>query len=270
MIEMLLYAIGILILAFALDLRLLVRRYQISAKGLHSPARIVLLSDLHATRHGDHQARLLQKIKEIEPDLVLMAGDMVDRGRSTREFEYLCLGLEIYPSYYAVGNHECNRADLQAVKEKAKASGVTVLTNETVTAQIGEEVFSISGIDDTSLARQHDPEFNHEVVAKRLSEATAQMSGYRILIAHRPELINRYTGFDLVVSGHTHGGLLRIPGLLNGLVAPGQGVLPKLTGGVYQRGETTLVISRGISRHLLRPRICNRPEIVVIELLPMR
>jgi predicted MPP superfamily phosphohydrolase len=137
-----------------------------------------------------------------------------------------------------------------------------------VVIKIGEETLSITGIDDPSRARRHDPAFDHEKVAAELSEIAAQLPGYRILIAHRPDLIERYTGFDLVVSGHTHGGLLRIPGLLNGLIAPGQGFFPKLTGGVYPRGDTTLVISRGLSRHLVRPRICNRPEIVLIELGP--
>ena len=268
MIEILLLVVGIVLLAFAFDLRLIVRRYQVAAPGLCRPVRIVLLTDLHSTSHGDKQARLLRKIEACEPDFVLIAGDMVDKKRPTQETEYLYQGLGAYPSYYTIGNHERSRADLEAVKAKAIECGVTVLTNETVTVDSEAGPLFISGIDDPSHTKQYAPDFDHKKVAAELSEAAAERSGYQILISHRPELIGRYTGFDLVVSGHTHGGLLRIPGLLNGLVSPGQGFFPKQAGGVYQHGDTTLVISRGLSRHWLRPRVFTRPEVVVIELTP--
>ena len=255
------------LLILALDTRLLTRRYQIAAKGLSRQVRLVLLTDLHATPYGDRQERLLREVKACAPDLVLMAGDMVDRRRSTREAEHLYRGLSAYPSYYVIGNHECGRADLEALKARAKACGVTVLTNETVTVACGGEFLQISGIDDPE-CRRHKPDFDHQTALVRLRETAAQRPGYRILIAHKPEWIARYSGFDLVVAGHTHGGMIRIPGLINGLIVPGQGLFPKWIGGVYQHEDTTLVISRGLSRHLIRPRVCNRPELVVIELMP--
>ena len=90
-----------------------------------------------------------------------------------------------------------------------------------------------------------------------------------MLLSHRPELVDIYrgSGFDLVVSGHAHGGQVRIPGLVNGLFAPCQGWFPQYAGGVYALGSTTLVVSRGLCRNEL-PRVFNRPELVVLTLSP--
>ncbi|MDO4733224.1 MAG: metallophosphoesterase, partial [Bacillota bacterium] len=90
-----------------------------------------------------------------------------------------------------------------------------------------------------------------------------------ILLSHRPECTAFYesSGFDLELSGHAHGGQLRIPGLLNGLYAPNQGFFPKYAGGLYQLGKTSLLVSRGLCKSRL-PRVFNRPELAIIELLP--
>lgn len=93
---------------------------------------------------------------------------------------------------------------------------------------------------------------------------------FTVLLAHRPERIDKYaaTGdFDLVVSGHAHGGQVRIPGLINGLFAPNQGFFPKYAGGQYEVDGTTLVVSRGLARESTRiPRVFNRPELVLVEI----
>ncbi|MPN11952.1 hypothetical protein SDC9_159261 [bioreactor metagenome] len=103
-------------------------------------------------------------------------------------------------------------------------------------------------------------------------QKTTNPSIYSILLSHRPELIEEYTnsGFDLVLAGHAHGGQIRIPGVLNGLYAPDQGFFPKYAGGQYQLGETTMIVSCGLSLKKGIPRIFNPPELVVIDLEPIQ
>ena len=90
-----------------------------------------------------------------------------------------------------------------------------------------------------------------------------------MLLCHRPEYTAdfRRSGYDLVVSGHAHGGQWRLPGVINGLYAPGQGLLPKYAGGLYDLGKTKLVVSRGLRQDYL-PRVFNPPEVVLVRLLP--
>ncbi|MGX8705934.1 MAG: metallophosphoesterase, partial [bacterium] len=123
--------------------------------------------------------------------------------------------------------------------------------------------FTLCGVDDPR-AWSNDA----AIYAARLRELPAAES-YAVLLAHRPEYAELYAecGFDLVLSGHAHGGQWRVPGLLNGLFAPNQGLFPKYTGGVYQIDDTTMVVSRGLARESTRvPRFYNRPELVIVEL----
>jgi len=264
-------AILLVILAiFALDLRLAVRRYEIPAKSLNKPLRIVLLADHHSSPYGNKQVRLLEEIHATEPDLILLAGDMVDDKRPYVRTTQLYQGLRNYPVYYVIGNHECRRTDMAAMKALAESYGITVLTDETMTAEINGIPLLFGGIDDLEKTWHREPTFDHNAVMERVFAPVKSAPGYGILIAHRPELIKTYTryGFDLVVSGHAHGGQVRIPGLLNGLFSPGQGLFPRWAGGVYRHGSTTHVVSRGLSKTIFPPRIFNRPEIVVIDLVP--
>ena len=261
-----LFALFILVAIFALDARLIVRQYTLSVQTFDRPVWLVLLADHHSTRYGKRQARLLREIDAINPDAILIAGDMIDRWRAPGETLHLYNGLRRYRTYYAIGNHECDYADLDAVKAQARSHGITVLGNETVIASIAGGQLVIGGIDDPERAKHDNTQYDHRAAARKLTRRANACPGYRILIAHKPEYIEQYLGFDLVVSGHAHGGQVRIPGLVNGLFAPGQGLFPKWVGGVYQHEETTHVVSRGLARFFFLPRVFNRPELVVIEL----
>ncbi|MCL2828470.1 MAG: metallophosphoesterase [Oscillospiraceae bacterium] len=268
MIAFLIIPIVIALAIFALDLRLAVRRHVISAKSLKKPLRIVLLADHHSSPYGKNQVRLLDEIHAAKPDLILLAGDMVDDKRPYKKTAQLYQGLRNYPVYYVIGNHECRRADMAAMKALAESYGITVLTDETMTAEVGGVPLLLGGIDDPEKAQHRDSTFAHKAVMEQVFTPVKSASGYRILIAHKPEHIKTYAryGFDLVVSGHAHGGQVRIPGLLNGLYSPGQGLFPRWAGGVYRHGATTHVVTRGLSKTVFPPRIFNRPELVVIDL----
>ena len=153
--------------------------------------------------------------------------------------------------------------------------GVTVLEGEAAPLVINGQELCIAGVDDPEFWGGYFAYGGYDVPAEWLTqlkacgEAAAKSGAYSVLLSHRPELVDIYrgSGFDLVVSGHAHGGQVRIPGLVNGLFAPCQGWFPQYTGGAYALGSTTLVVSRGLCRNEL-PRVFNRPELVIVILSP--
>ena len=133
--------------------------------------------------------------------------------------------------------------------------------------EINGQRISLCGVPDPYAMINEDAPDTEVQLAQTM--ALTEAGTFTVLMAHRPELSDKYAaaGFDLVVSGHAHGGQVRIPGLLNGLYAPNQGLFPSYAGGEYRIGEMTLVVSRGLARESTRlPRVFNRPELVIIEL----
>ena len=256
----------------ALDIRLIVRRYQITDTRLERPLRVVLLADHHSSRYGQAQEKLLACVRAQNPDLILMPGDMADDKRNNRELECLFRGLRDCgcPAYYVTGNHESRRrADMAAVKAMAERYGITVRTDEVKTAVIGGQKLLVGGIEDPENVKYQNPAYDHKAAMEQAFANVRETPGYRILLAHKPHYIDDYAkyGFDLVVSGHTHGGQVILPGLINGLFAPGQGLFPRWGGGLYHHKGTAMVVSRGLARRIFHmPRVFNRPEVVVIDL----
>lgn len=250
-----------------LDNRLIVTEYQIESNLITETKKIVLLTDLHSCYYGPAQAELIQAVREQEPDLILMAGDIADDGMPDEGTRDLLAGIAgLYPCYYVSGNHEYWSGRVAAQKELFRSFGVKVLEGDTDTITLNGQVISISGID--------DPYCGAEVFETQLRTAgeAAAEDRYTILLSHRPERFGQYAeyNFDLVVSGHAHGGQWRLPYLLaDGLLAPNQGLFPRLTTGLHEDNRTMMVVSRGLSRESTRiPRFFNPPELVVIELVP--
>ena len=158
------------------------------------------------------------------------------------------------------------RPDYPEVLDRMTRSGVQPLSGRSVTLTVRGQTVCFAGVDDLDGAYQNDP----VRYAGALDRATADLSAdsYNILLAHRPDAIELYDRYplDLVLSGHTHGGQVRIPLLLNGLYAPGQGLFPRYAGGQYLVGDTQMIVSRGLSYYPRLPRIFNPPEVVVVDL----
>ncbi len=254
-----------------------VQHYIIPTDRITSSVRLALLTDLHSTRYGENQRELIEAIQKQEPDLILLVGDIADdEVPHDAAWELLSAIAEKYPCYYVAGNHEFWADDTEGIKEQIRSFGVEVLEGTSKTIEIRGQEVQISGVDDPARfsggARLEDSSVPAEWL-DQFQTVCAQVDedAYSILLSHRPELVDYYegSGFDLVVSGHAHGGQVRIPGILNGLFAPNQGFFPQYAGGKYELGETTLVVSRGLSKSRL-PRIFNPPELVVINLYPAR
>lgn len=253
---------------------LAVRHYTEAADKVASAVRLAVLADLHSTIYGDEQEELLQAIRREKPDIILLVGDIADDVVPHDGTKQLlsAIGTE-YPCYYVTGNHEYWSDEIASIKEMIRSYGVTILEGDTEIVEIGGQKIRLCGVDDPEgFDRLSYMDNGLAEGWKKQFEACRAETGdsiYSVLLSHRPELTEQYwdSGFDLVVAGHSHGGQVRIPGILNGLLAPNQGWFPKYAGGRYQLGETVLIVSRGLSISRL-PRIFNPPELVIVALEP--
>lgn len=262
-------AILMLIAIIALDQRLAVRHYKIEAEEITASVRLAVLTDLHECDYGPGGEDLLAAVAAEDPDAVLLVGDMFADGGS---YAYGLMVVEAlaqrYPTYYVTGNHECWTNEVDRIVALVRETGVTVLDQSCEVLTLNGQRISLCGVPDPcAMTYSGAPDVQTQLTC---AMAPAEQGSFTILMAHRPELIDVYAeaGFDLVVSGHAHGGQVRIPLLVNGLYAPNQGWFPEYAGGEYQVGGTTLIVSRGLStqRQMYIPRIFNRPELVIVTI----
>ena len=226
---------------------------------------IVQISDLHNAKFGKEQSRLLQRIEEQEPDMIVVTGDLVDSNHTNAEvvIDFIKGAAEIAPLYYVTGNHEGWLGDSYTVLEQEmKEAGVTVLNNALVQEDYNNTTLTIAGVTDPDM-----PGNNIVKTKGEISDLMTSAEGYTILLSHRPELFDTYvkSDIDLVFSGHYHGGQFRIP-FIGGVVAPGAGFFPEYAEGTFEQEGTIMVVSRGLGNSVIPVRINNRPEIVVVKL----
>lgn len=263
----------ILIAIPAFDVRLSVKTYEIQSAKIKAPLTLALVTDLHSCRYGKGQKTLIDAVNALNPDAVLLGGDIFDDKQPDVHTELFIKGIaKDTPIYYVTGNHEFWREETQSVFDFMTKHGVTVLRGESALLTLKGQSIGIHGIDDP------DGDLYGTAVdlAKRQLFAIDESgkkddANFNLLMAHRPAYIHTYLNFnyDLVVSGHAHGGQWRIPLLLNGLLAPDEGFFPKYAGGHYVFEKGQLIVSRGLARESTRvPRIFNRPELVKITLNP--
>lgn len=257
------------------DFRLKTVYYTVESDKLSAPVRLILLTDLHSCRYGKNQINLIETVQKFNPDIVLLGGDIFDDKVPHKNAELTVKQLaEKYPCYYVTGNHEYWSREVGAILDIIKGYGVTVLSGECDTITINGQTINICGVDDPDveayLAEGVPIERQLESVGEAVREAEKAIGKelFTVLLSHRPELFETYQkyDFDLILSGHAHGGQWRIPGILNGLYAPHQGLFPEYAGGRYDYIGGTMIVSRGLARESTPvPRIFNRPELVIVE-----
>jgi len=264
---------------WALYAGLTVRDYPIkSDKITFGSVRIIEIADLHSHIYGGDQKPLIDLVKAQRPDIIALVGDILDDEESdTGAWLFLDGIKDIAPIYYVSGNHEYWSDKYDDIKEKIESYGITVLENEWKEIDINGVHLRICGVEDPMMFEYtNDPEWmssgNEKADEERLFRkcfSNLDDSAYNVLLAHRPEYIETYLKyrFDLILSGHTHGGQIRIPPLINGLFAPSQGIFPKYAGGRYDFDDgKTLIVSRGLSFNTFIPRVFNPPEVVVADI----
>lgn len=265
------WLIGLIIVGlayWAFDFSLKTVYYEVITDKVEKEITIGLVADLHSCNYGEKQSTLTEAIHKTKPDVLLLAGDIIDDEMPPQKaWEFLEWAGQNYPSYYVTGNHEYWIGDIDKVRQTVKDYGIRVLQGESDILKIGQQQIQILGINDRE-AKLENWERELEMAGSAIDTGL-----FSVLLTHRPEEIEKYLKypFDLVVAGHAHGGQWRIPGIINGVFAPNQGLFPKYAGGRYDFDRTTFVVSRGLARESTRiPRIFNRPEYVVIKLIPKK
>lgn len=230
--------------------------------------RLVVLGDLHSTRFGEKNERLLEAVRAQEPEYIFLVGDLLDAFRAQPQgyVQETAAGLAaIAPTYYVTGNHEWALGDVPELKKTLEAQGVTVLSNQFVTLERGGDTVILAGIDDPNgYADQKTP----EALAEEVLAAYPYKDPFWMLLAHRNnDFPEQYSllGADLVISGHGHGGVIRLP-FTDGLVSTDRTFFPSYTAGLYHENGSTLFVTRGLGNTGLSFRLFNRPEVAVVTL----
>jgi predicted MPP superfamily phosphohydrolase len=225
--------------------------------------KIAHVSDLHTRRFGKEQTDLLEAIAKEKPDLIAVTGDIIDAEIEdfTPVKEFVDGALKIAPVYYVMGNHEPANPIYPELFEYLENAGVVLLFDTYEVLTRDGETLTLMGLSDHRLPSVKD----EAQMLRRLNDLSAKTVGCRILLSHRPELLESvYAGkADLVLAGHAHGGQVRLP-WIGGLYAPGQGIFPQYTAGFYTYEDTSMVVSRGLG--LPYPRINNRPQVLILTL----
>lgn len=256
--------------------RFVVRKHTVTDRRIRRDCRAVVLSDLHNKRYGKDNQALLAAIRGQQPDFVLVAGDILTAKKNASMETAVALLKELakdYPVYYGNGNHE-HRLGLypetygdmadrygQALKEL----GIEPLVNSHT--ELPEYGLSIYG------AQIHERFYKHFKIAQMAPEYLPEILGqaprdrYTVLLAHNPDFFPQYAawGADLVLSGHVHGGVARVPLLGRGVISPALRLFPKYDGGVFFQGDSVMVLSRGLGTHTIPIRIFNPAELWVVD-----
>jgi predicted MPP superfamily phosphohydrolase len=271
-----------------------VRKYEVRTDKLSRDLTMVLLADLHGYSYGRNNEKLIAAIDEIDPDAVLCAGDMftareINGKVHTEQGELLLKNLASrYPVYMASGNHEekikvysQEYGNLfERYRETLKRAGVVYLENESVymtpfdskgeKGPQGKDRVRISGLElELSFFRKMvKREMGPDVLPGKLGEIKASdRDAFNILIAHNPQYFKEYAnwGADLTVSGHVHGGIVRLP-FLGGVISPAIVFFPRYDGGKFTKDGRYMILSRGLGTHTIHFRLFNPAEVSVIKI----
>ena len=232
--------------------------------------RIVQVSDLH---NKDFKGRLIRKISSLNPDIIVITGDIIDSRHTDTDIalKFAENAVNIAPVYYVTGNHESRLKDIYPeFRESLENLGVTVLDCRSVTLEKNGDEIVLAGMNDLTFYGSSTLDEN-TIVFKEMLNNLGREKGDRtgILLSHRPEIFDTYveSGFEVVLTGHAHGGQIRLP-FVGGILTPNQGFFPEYDAGLYQKENTSMIISRGLGNSLFPFRIGNRPEIILCELTP--
>lgn len=243
-----------------------ISRYEVTSQKLPKSFdgfKIVQLSDLHGAEFGDDGMELVEKVRELEPDVIALTGDFVTDEGDLAAVEKLTERLaELCPVYFISGNHEFGSGLAAEVRNIMERAGVKYLSNEYLTISRGEDEILLGGVEDPlAYADMISP----DELAQKMNEAAPE--DFKILLGHRNYWMTEYPELpvDLIFCGHAHGGIVRIPGV-GGLIGTDRHLFPDFEAGRFDNGSYTLIVSRGLGNSVPVPRIFNRPEIVTVTL----
>ena len=254
-------------------------KYNLSSSKIQKEHRYVVVSDLHNKSYGKKNEYLIEKIHELNPEAILIAGDILT-AKPERSYEvaldFIKNLAKDYPIYYGMGNHETRLflypevyGDMGERYEKdLNEIAVSFMRNES--RECADHI-RITGLD---MKREYYKRFKKNPMDSRyLAETLGSVceDRFEILLAHNPDYFEEYAGWgaDLVLSGHVHGGMMRLP-VLGGVVSPAFKLFPKYDGGLFRIGKTSMILSRGLGMHTIPIRIFNPGELILLKLNPKK
>lgn len=260
-----------------------VTRYSIETEKLSenfSGYRFVVMSDLHSNVYGIDLHEVNRIIKAEKPDAILMAGDMFNgavKDDPIQVLKYIKTLAGHYPVFFANGNHEYRmKLDTETfddryyvIRNYLSEAGVVFLEDETITLEKENASILLSGveIDSVFYKKTDTPKMGKSLIDHHLGNCHREY--YNVLLAHNPAFFKRYAGWgaDLVVSGHVHGGTVRLPGV-GGLMSTNIELFPEYDSGMYNHRDSMMMVSRGMGAHTINIRVNNNPEVVILNIIP--
>lgn len=270
LISFLIASIGLITWLIWGNTALMVSEYVISSEKIpegFNGYKIVQVSDLHNAEFGEENCELLELVRQQEPDIIVITGDLIDSYHTDIDvaIDFCEKAIEIAPIYYVNGNHEARIAGYDDLEKAILECGVIILNNEQTTLTIGEDSITLIGVQDPDfISYGWFDDYSNDIVDMTIKSFDFDSDSYTILLSHRPEIFDVYVqnDIDLTFTGHAHGGQIRIP-FIGGLYAPNQGFFPEYDAGVYEEDDSIMILSRGLGNSIFPLRVNNRPEVVV-------
>ncbi|MEE1124673.1 MAG: metallophosphoesterase [Acutalibacteraceae bacterium] len=253
-------------------------KYSIESDRVKNDIKIAVISDLHGRDFGNDNNIIVNKISKEKPDLIAVIGDMIDEYTENDEAVLNTLKPlpEIAPTYYSIGNHDYLYSDYDNYIKTLESSGVVILNDETTKLTVGENKLTLLGLSNYSFGEVENPMYTE------LMKELCENDDLRIMLCHYPEFTPWFFGqdlyyesdFELMLSGHTHGGLVRLP-FFGGLYAPNQGLFPEYSKGLYyidkeNKNPYHMLVTGGLGPDTRFIRINNFPEISFITVKPVK
>lgn len=232
--------------------------------------RILQISDLHNKAFGKEQKPLAGWMRRAAPDVVVITGDLIDSRHPGRRAAMECIkaALALAPVYYVPGNHEARSEEYPELRTELLQAGVQLLEDRKALLKRGEEELVLAGVRDPRFWQQSGEirEWKSDCFVEQL-ETLCREPRFTVLLAHQPGYLPAYVqaGADVVLCGHVHGGVVRLPGI-GGVFGPDRRFFPRYDAGLYQMGNTQMAVSRGLGGSVLPQRLFNRPELVLVTL----
>lgn len=259
--------------------RFVVKSIVVSDRRIRKPLRAVVISDLHNKRYGKDNEKLLNAIKEQKPDMILVAGDILTAkpGKSIQTAtSFLSELSKEFPIYYGNGNHEHrlklypkNYGDMgDRYGQALHDMGIEPLVNSHIVLEdYGIAIYGAE-LEREYYKRFQIPKMQEDYPERLMGKADEKY--YTVLLAHNPDYFPQYAGWgaDLTLSGHVHGGVVRVPFWGKGVISPGLRLFPKYDGGVFRQGQAVMIISRGLGMHTIPVRLFNPGEFWVVDFKP--
>ena len=225
--------------------------------------RIAVISDLHGKEFGEDNEKLIDYVRDLEPDLIAVTGDLIHDQAQMAMVKPVAKGLaSIAPTYYVTGNHEWAAKVVPELEELLEACGINVLSNEYVMLTEGGDQIALLGAEDSN-------GYADQMTVGELADQVRQEQGdvYTILLSHRNNHYDQYqqARVDLTLAGHAHGGLIRLP-TTDGLIGPKRELWPQYTAGLYDLSYGQMVVSRGLGNQFPCFRLFNRPDVPLVVL----